>query len=228
MKARDVMVAPVVTVKPSDSVMDVAKIFLERRISAVPVVEESGKIVGIISEGDLMHRSEAGTERRRPWWLRVFVGEETLAVDYVKAHARKVADVMTRDVVTATPDTPLHEIASLLEKHSIKRVPIVSNGQLVGIVSRANLIQAVASARKGLEIPLTDAAVRDKVLARLKEQPWAHTLLLNVTVNGGVVDLWGVTRSDAEKKAIRVAAETTPGVRAVIDNLIKRPMEMGA
>jgi CBS domain-containing protein len=228
MKARDVMVAPVVTVKPSDSVMDVAKIFLERRISAVPVVEESGKIVGIISEGDLMHRSEAGTERRRPWWLRVFVGEETLAVDYVKAHARKVADVMTRDVVTATPDTPLHEIASLLEKHSIKRVPIVSNGQLVGIVSRANLIQAVASARKGLEIPLTDAAVRDKVLARLKEQPWAHTLLLNVTVNGGVVDLWGVTRSDAEKKAIRVAAETTPGVRAVIDNLIKRPMEIGA
>jgi CBS domain-containing protein len=215
-------------VKPSDSVMDVAKIFLERRISAVPVVEESGKIVGIISEGDLMHRSEAGTERRRPWWLRVFVGEETLAVDYVKAHARKVADVMTRDVVTATPDTPLHEIASLLEKHSIKRVPIVSNGQLVGIVSRANLIQAVASARKGLEIPLTDAAVRDKVLARLKEQPWAHTLLLNVTVNGGVVDLWGVTRSDAEKKAIRVAAETTPGVRAVIDNLIKRPMEIGA
>ena len=227
MKARDVMVAPVITVKPSNSVTDAAKIFLERRISAVPVVDEHGKVVGIISEGDLLHRSEAGTERRRPWWLRVFVGEETLAADYTKAHALKVADVMTRNVITATPDAALHEIASLLEKHSIKRVPIISNGQLVGIVSRANLVQAVASARSGLDVPLTDSTVRDKVLARLKEQPWAHTLLLNVTVNGGVVDLWGMTRSDAEKQAIRVAAESTPGVRAVIDNLITRQIGMG-
>jgi len=227
MKARDVMVAPVITVKPSNSVTDAAKIFLERRISAVPVVDEHGKVVGIISEGDLLHRSEAGTERRRPWWLRVFVGEETLAADYIKAHARKVSDVMTRNVITATPDTALHEIAALFEKHSIKRVPIVSNGQLVGIVSRANLVQAVASARSGLDVPLTDSTVRDKVLARLKEQPWAHTLLLNVTVNGGVVDLWGMTRSDAEKQAIRVAAESTPGVRAVIDNLITRQIGMG-
>jgi len=221
------MVAPVITVKPSNSVTDAAKIFLERRISAVPVVDEHGKVVGIISEGDLLHRSEAGTERRRPWWLRVFVGEETLAADYTKAHARKISDVMTRNVITATPDTALHEIAALLEKHSIKRVPIVSNGQLVGIVSRANLVQAVASARKGLDIPLTDSTVRDKVLARLKEQPWAHTMLLNVTVNGGVVDIWGITRSDAEKQAIRVAAESTPGVRAVIDNLITRQIGMG-
>ena len=149
--------------------------------------------------------------------------EETLAAEYVKAHARKVADVMTRDVITATADTPLHEIAALLEKNSIKRVPIVKNGQLVGIVSRANLIQAVASTRKGLEIPLSDTTIRDKLLAHLKGQTWAHTLLLNVTVNGGVVDLWGITRSDAERKAIRVAAESTPGVSAVNDNLIPRP-----
>ena len=149
--------------------------------------------------------------------------EETLAAEYVKAHARKVADVMTRDVITATADTPLHEIAALLEKNSIKRVPIVKNGQLVGIVSRANLIQAVASTRKGLEIPLSDTTIRDKLLAHLKGQTWAHTLLLNVTVNGGVVDLWGITRSDAERKAIRVAAESTPGVSVVNDNLITRP-----
>ena len=130
---------------------------------------------------------------------------------------------MTRDVITATADTPLHEIAALLEKNSIKRVPIVKNGQLVGIVSRANLIQAVASTRKGLEIPLSDTTIRDKLLAHLKGQTWAHTLLLNVTVNGGVVDLWGITRSDAERKAIRVAAESTPGVSAATDNLITRP-----
>ena len=146
MKARDVMVSPVITVKPSSSVKEVAKTFLERRISAAPVVDDQGKLVGIVSEGDLMHRAEAGTERHRSWWLRALTAEETLAAEYVKAHARKVADVMTRDVITATADTPLHEIAALLEKNSIKRVPVVKNGQLVGIVSRANLVQAVASA----------------------------------------------------------------------------------
>jgi len=168
MKARDVMVSPVITVKPSSSVKEVAKTFLERRISAAPVVDDQGKLVGIVSEGDLMHRAEAGTERHRSWWLRALTAEETLAAEYVKAHARKVADVTTRDVITATADTPLHEIAVLLEKNSIKRVPIVKNGQLVGIVSRANLIQAVASTRKGLEIPLSDTTIRDKLLAHLK------------------------------------------------------------
>ena len=168
MKAHDVMVSPVITVKPSSSVREVAKTFLERRISAAPVVDDQGKLVGIVSEGDLMHRAEAGTERHRSWWLQALTAEEILAAEYVKAHGRKVADVMTRDVITATADTPLHEIAALLEKNSIKRVPIVKNGQLVGIVSRANLIQAVASTRKGLEIPLSDTTIRDKLLAHLK------------------------------------------------------------
>jgi len=227
MKARDVMVSPVITVKPSTSVKEVAKTFLGRRISAVPVVDDKGKVVGIVSEGDLMHRSEADTERRRSWWLLGLTGEETLAAEYVKAHARKVADVMTRNVITASPDTPLHEIAALLEKNSIKRVPIVNNGQLVGIVSRANLIQAVASIRKELEIPLSDSTIRDKLLAHLKGQAWAHTSLLNITVNGGVVDLWGITKSDAERKAIRVAAESTHGVRAVNDNLVTPPLDFG-
>jgi len=225
MKARHVMVSPVITVKPSASVQEVAKILLERRISAVPVVDDQGKLVGIVSEGDLMHRAEAGTERKRSWWLRGFIGDETLAAEYVKAHARKVADVMTRQVISASPDSPLSEIASLLEKNSIKRVPIVKDGYLVGIVSRANLIQAVASGRKELDIPVSDTVIRDKILAGLKAEGWAHTGLLNVTVNNGVVDIWGITGSDAERKAIRVAAELVPGVCAVHDNMIKRPME---
>jgi len=182
MKARDVMVSPVITVKPSASVREVAKTFLERRISAVPVVDDQGKLVGIVSEGDLMHRTEAGTERKRSWWLQGLTGDETLAAEYVKAHARKVADVMTRRVITASPDTPLHEIASLLESNSIKRVPIVKDGQVVGIVSRANLIQAVASDRKELEIPVSDEAIRNKILANLQGEPWAHMGLLNVIV----------------------------------------------
>ena len=228
MKARDVMVSPVITVKLSSSVQDVAKIFLQRRISAVPVVDDQGKVVGIVSEGDLMHRAEAGTERRYSWWLRPFISDEALANDYAKAHARKVADVMVRRVITAAPDTPLHEIAALLEKNAIKRVPIVKDGRLVGIVSRANLIQAVASTRKELEVPLTDSTIRDKLLEHLKHQGWAHTALLNVTVNGGIVDLWGITQSEAERKAIRVAAEATPGVCAVNDNLITRPIQASA
>lgn len=227
MKARDIMVSPVITVKPSASVQEVAKILLERHISGVPVVDDQGRLVGIVSEGDLMHRAEAGTERKRSWWLQGFIGDEALAAEYVKAHARKVADVMTRRVISASPDSPLHEIAALLEKNSIKRVPIVKDGRLVGIVSRANLIQAVASGRKGLEMPVSDAVIRDKILAGLSAQPWANVGLLNITVNGGVVDLWGITASDAERNAIRVAAESTPGVSVVHDNLVKRTMQSG-
>jgi CBS domain-containing protein len=227
MKARDVMVTPVITTKPYASVQEVAKIFLERRISAVPVVDDQGKLVGIVSEGDLMHRTEAGTERRRPWWLVMLAGPDTLATEYIKAHARKVADVMTRNVISTSPDTPIHEVATLLEKNAIKRVPVVRDGQLVGLISRANLIQAVASARKGLEIPASDTAIRDRLMSHLKAQPWAHTGLLNVIVNDGVVDLWGLTNTSTEKKAIRVAAESIPGVRAVNDHLIVRSMESG-
>jgi len=225
MKARDVMVSPAITVAPSSLVREVAKLFLERRISAVPVVDEQGKLIGIVSEGDLMHRTEAGTERKRSWWLQGLTGDETLAAEYVKAHARKVADVMTRRVITASPDTPLHEVARLLENNSIKRVPIVKDNQVVGIVSRANLIQAVASDRKELEIPVSDEAIREKILANLKAEPWAHMGLVNVIVKGGVVDLFGITGSEAERKAIRVAAESVPGVCAVHDNFIKQPIQ---
>ena len=227
MKARDVMVSPVITLKPASSVREAAQILLERRISALPVVNDKGKLVGIISEGDLLRRRETGTEHRRSWWLRFLAGEETAAGEYTKAHGRKVADVMTRHVITADPDAPLSEIAALFEKHAIKRVPIVKDGQLTGIVSRSNLVQAVASAPEDLEIPLSDRAIRDKLLAHLKTQPWSHTWQLNVTVNRGVVDLWGVSYSDGERAAIRVAAENIPGVRAVNDHLfVRHPAEI--
>jgi CBS-domain-containing membrane protein len=228
MKARDVMVSPVITAKPNASVKEVAQILLKNQVSAVPVVDDAYKLVGIVSEGDLMRRADLGTERHRSWWLAaLFAEEETLAAEYVKAHGQKVADVMSKRVVTAGPDAALNEIAGLLEKHSIKRVPIVENGALVGIVSRANLIQALAADRKGLDIPVPDTKLRDKLLSHLKAQPWAHTSLLNVTVNDGIVDLWGITRSEAEKKALRVAAETTPGVRAVNDNVVMQTWQTG-
>ena len=227
MKARDVMVAPVVTVKPYSTVKEVAKTLVDRRISAVPVVDDVGKLVGIISEGDLMHRSETGTERQYRWWIRLVEGDASLPADYIKAHGRKAADIMTQNVITAAPDTALDEVAITMEKNSIKRVPIVRDGQLVGIVSRANLVQALATMPKGLEIPLSDSQIREKLLSHLKEQPWADTHPLNVTVTDGVVSLWGIASSETERKAIRVAAEATPGVRAVNDHLARGPLGHG-
>jgi len=221
MKARDVMVSPVITTKPTASVKEVAKTLLTYHISAVPVVDDAGKLVGIVSEGDLMRRADLGTQKHRSWWLAaLFAEEEALAAEYVKQHSKKVADVMTKRLVVASPEAPLGEIAGLLERHSIKRVPIVENGALVGIVSRANLIQALAGDRKAADATIPDVQLRDRIMAHLKTQPWAHTSLLNVTVNDGVVDIWGITRSEAEKKALRVAAETMPGVRAVNDNIV--------
>ncbi|MDP1865677.1 MAG: CBS domain-containing protein [Bradyrhizobium sp.] len=220
MQARNVMVTPVVTVKPSATVQEVAARFLESKISAAPVVDDTGKLVGIVSEGDLLHRVEADTERRRSWLLRAFTEADTLAAEYVKSHGRRVSDVMTRTVITAAPETPLHEIATLLEKNAIKRVPILENGQLVGVVSRANLLQAVASARPLLDVTPSDTMIRDRILASLRAERWAHIASLNVTVTDGVVDLWGLADSKAERKAIKVAAETTPGVRAVNDNMV--------
>lgn len=220
MQARDVMVSPVVTVGKSAIVRDVAKLLLEKRISAVPVVDDAGKVVGIVTEGDLIHRAEAGTERHDSWWLRFLTDNATFAADYVKSHAMKVEDVMTSDVITVSPETPLHEIAMLLEERRIKRVPIVNkDGNLVGIVSRANLIQVVASARPTLEMTLPDSTIRQKLLDELKKESWAHPHNLSVTVTNGVVDLWGYARSGEERKAIRVAAEAIPGVTVVNDHL---------
>src|SRR6516164_2041347 len=212
MKAADVMVRNVITMGPDACVQDVAHVLLTARISGVPVVGPKGELVGIVSEGDLMCRVEAGTGRRRPWWLAIFTGKEALAMEFIREHSRKVADEMTREVITAALDTPLWKIANLLEKNAIKRVPIVEDGKVVGIVSRANLLQALASLSKRAEVATRtdDSQIRDTVLAQ-----------------GGTVELWGIVDSASEKKAVRIAAEVTPGVRAVNDNLIIRPAQAG-
>ena len=226
MKASDIMIADVATVGPDNSIQDVAEILLAKRISGLPVINARGKLVGIVSEGDLLRRAESGTEHTRSWWLKLLMGRETLAAEFVKEHARRVRDVMTRDVITVSPDTSVTEIAGLLERNRIKRVPVVQDGKLVGIVSRANLVQALAGLRKeiAVEKPMTNSELRDTVLSRLRAEPWAKTGLINVTVNSGTVDLWGIVDSEAEKQALRVAIEVTPGVRDVTNNVIVRPI----
>jgi CBS domain-containing protein len=224
MKASDVMVCNVITVSPDATVQQVADLLLQNRISAVPVVSAGGEILGIVSEGDLINRPETETSHRKSWWLDALASNETLAGEYVRSHSRKVADVMTTEVIWAAPDTPVSEVAALLEKNRIKRVPIIDNGRLVGIVSRANLLQGLASlGRKAPQARPDDAAIRDKVMAKLNHERWAKPALISVTVLDGTVDLWGIVESPAEKKAVHVLAEVTPGVRAVNDNLIIRP-----
>ena len=224
MKARDVMVSPVITVGENASVRDAARLLIEKRISAVPVVDYDGKLIGIVSEADFMHRPETGTDRPASWWLSLISGERALAEEYAKSHAKTVRDVMTKTVQTAHPDTPLHEIADMLEEKHIKRVPIVNQaGDLVGIITRANIVQAFASARPQLEIGAPDALLRERLIAELKKHSWSHLHKLNVTVTNGVVDLWGIAESDAERQAIRVAAESIAGVLGVNDHLIREP-----
>jgi CBS domain-containing protein len=222
MRAADVMTTDVISVGPSQSVQEVAGLLLANRISAVPVLSDKGELVGIVSEGDLMRRAEAGTQRRRSWWLELLAAPET-AESYVREHGRQVADVMTRDLVTVGAGTPLSDIADLMEKRSIKRVPVVDQGKLVGIISRANLLQALAAFKGDMPAKGTadDAAIRADLLRRIEAEPW-KPILLNVIVHDGTVELWGFADNASQKKAASIAAEATPGVRAVNNNIILR------
>jgi CBS domain-containing protein len=220
MKAADVMVSSVISVRSDATVQEVADVLLKHRISGMPVMGPNGELVGIVSEGDLMRRPEAGTVRRPSWWLTFLGSREELASEYIKSHSRKVADVMTRRVVTASPDTPVADIATLLEKHGIKRVPIVADGKVVGIVSRANLLQALACLKSVPAASTDDESIRAKLNSKLEREQWTKPSLINLIVHDGTVDVWGIVDSQVEKKAVRVLVESTPGVRAVNDNLI--------
>jgi CBS domain-containing protein len=220
MRAMDVMTSEVITVEQNASVQTVAKLLAERGISAVPVVDRENRVIGMVSEGDLLHRAETGTERRRSWWLDMMASTNKLAGDYIKSHSGKVKDVMTHDVISVTDVTPVADIAVLLETNRIKRVPVMHDGKLVGIVSRANLVRALAmtiTQASGSEAD--DLSIRDKLLAELKAQRWAEVSPANVTVKDGVVHLWSSYLSEQEKRALVVAAENTPGVRRVEDHM---------
>lgn len=226
MEAKDVMTTLVVTVGPETSGEAVAKLMLERRISAISVVDAAGRVQGIVSEGDLMRRAETGTERQRSWWLALFAGDDGQATDYLKAHGRTAADVMTPKVVTVGERTPLEKIATLLERHRIKRVPVVRNGKIVGIVSRANLLHGlVARKAAGRSPAATDRELRTRVRAEL-ERAGVDTSYVNLVVARGVVELWGVVDTDVQKRALGVAARSVKGVKRVVDNTTVMPMTL--
>ena len=227
MKAADIMVTDVITLHVDDTVQKAAQVLLDHHISGAPVVDEQGRLVGMVSEGDLIRRAEIGTEKRHSWWLELLTGAEDQVRNFVRAHAVRLKDVMTGDVIAASVDTSLNEIATLLEKHGIKRVPVLRDGKVVGIVSRANLLQAFASAAAiadvTADIAPRDQMLRERVVDQIRQLPWGMPWLVTVTVQNGVVELWGPVHSEGQRQALRVAAEATPGVKAVKENLYRLP-----
>lgn len=221
MLAKDVMTTTIHTVKPDTDVGEIARLLLNSHISAVPVLADDGSLVGIVSEGDLMHRVEAGTRKQPSWWLRLLATPDEPAENYLREFGRRARDVMSTNLITVQPDTPLTEIAALLEKHHIKRVPVMVAGKLVGIVSRANLLRGVATWQRPSGVHLEDAALRASLLAALEEAELPMHLI-NVTVTEGVVEFWGMVDSEVQIQAARAAAEAAAGVVRFENHLIRR------
>ena len=231
MRAMDVMTTPVITVDPETTVQDLAKLLSEKGISGVPVCEGGDRLVGIVSEGDLLHRAETGTERRlqkrRSWWLDSLAAEEEAARDYVKAHGQRVRDIMSREVISVSETTDLAEVAMLLETRLIKRVPVVRDGKLVGIISRANLVRALAttSTAPAIVADADDRGIRERLLQELRGQRWANVWAADIMVRDKVVHVWlSDDQPMAERNALRVAAENIPGVRRVEEHIVPAPV----
>ncbi len=214
--AADVMTKRVASISPDANIRLAAELMLKRRVSALPVVDAQRRIVGIVSEGDLVHRSEMGTSKKGSWWLNLLVPDRDLAHEYARAHGRRVSDVMTRRVVAATRTTPLAGIVDLMDKHRIKRVPIVDDGRLVGMVSRADLLAAFARGLAGnAKTPrgLDDAAALSEIETRIAREKWSGSILVATTVERGVARLSGVCSSIAQRDALRSLAEEIDGIR---------------
>ena len=220
MKAQDVMTQYVISVGPNDPVSKAVRAMLQNDISGLPVLDVEGRLVGMITEGDLLRRSETATARKRPRWLEFFVGRGKLADEYARTHGRKVVEVMTDDPVSVREETPLEEVVTLMETRRIKRVPVLRGRRVVGIVSRANLLHALARiAGEAKPTNADDKSIRANLIATLNAERWAPLGAVDIFVRDGVVDLWGSITDERERRALIVAAENTAGVKVVKDHL---------
>jgi CBS domain-containing protein len=217
------MTRAVATTTPETTVEKVAKLLINLRISGVPVLDQNEQLVGIVTEGDLLRRVETGTVRQRSRWSELFSANSRLADEYIKSHARRVEDIMTREVVSVEELASLGEIAELMETKRIKRVPVVHNGKIVGIVSRADLLQVLASGGAATGDEDSDRLIRERLLVELRKQEWANPAESNIVVSDGVVHFWGTVGSPQERTALRVVAENIPGVRGIEDHTISGP-----
>jgi CBS domain-containing protein len=220
MKAGDVMTRRVVSVVPEATVLEAIRLMLQNHISGLPVIDASGKLVGVVTEGDFLRRAETGTQTKRSRWLELLAGPRKLAEDYVHSHGRQVADVMTPDPVTVTEDTALEDVVRIMERHRIKRLPVMRGKAVIGIVSRANLMHALASLGRVTPEPAkSDTAIRNQILSELDKQAWAPIALIDVVVHDGIVELWGTITEGKQGDGLKVVAENIPGVKQVINHL---------
>jgi len=219
MRAHQIMTKDVITVTPQTTIEQAAKTMLQRHISGLPVVDKAGKLVGIVSEGDFLRRTEIGTGRRRPAWLQFLVGPGQAAADFVHERGRKVEDIMTRDPITVKEETPLEDLVRLMEKKGIKRLPVMNGSSLCGIVTRSNLLLAVATLAHEIPDPTADDDhIRDHILRAVAKTDW-RPVGFEVTVRNGVVHLHGIITTDEARRATIVTAENTAGVKKVHDHL---------
>jgi CBS domain-containing protein len=219
MRVKDIMTINVISIGADESIAKAASLMLQNRISGLPVVDQEGELVGMVTEGDFLRRGELGTQRRRPKWLEFIVGPGKLAEDYVRASGRKVEDVMTPDPRTISEDDSLEAVVEMMERHHIKRLPVTRGDRMVGIVSRANLMHALATVARDLPPPAGgDSAIRANILAAIAKQDWAPHI--NVIVKDGVAELRGVVTDDRERQGLVVAAENVAGVKKVHDHLV--------
>jgi CBS domain-containing protein len=219
MRAQQVMTRQVITVRPDTSIIEAANTMLQQHISGLPVVDDTGKLVGIVSEGDFIRRSELGTQRKRDRWLQFFVGPNKTAYDFVREQGRKVGEIMTPNPFTVTEDTSLDEVVRLMERKNVKRLPVMHEDRLAGIVTRTNLLQALASLARDVPDPtIDDDHIRDSIIASIRETDWGP-LGLGIVVQNGIVQLSGIITNFDARQATIVVAENTPGVKEVHDHL---------
>src|SRR6266702_1163094 len=219
MRAHQIMTRSVISVTPEATVLEAANVLLRSHISGLPVVNEAGKLVGIVSEGDFLRRSEIGTQRKRGRWLRFVLGAGQAATDFVQENGRRISEVMTRDPLTITEDTPLEEIVTLMQKNGVKRLPVLRGEKLVGLVSRANLLQAVASLAREIPDPTADDDhIRGRILEALVRNDWCPDGL-SVVVRDGIVHLGGIISDERSRQASIACAENIAGVKKVHDHL---------
>ena len=221
MKASEIMTTDIVSVTPGASVLEAARLMLQKNISGLPVINATGGLVGIITEGDFLRRKEIGTQRHRSRWIEFFVGPGKLAEEYVHSSGRKVEEVMTASVHSVLEDASIEEIVELMERRHIKRVPVMRGRRVVGIITRANILRAAMRLAHEVEpISKDDKGIRDTLLAELKKQPWAPIALIDVKVKDGVVSFTGAVTAEHHREALRVAAENIAGVRKVVDDMV--------
>jgi CBS-domain-containing membrane protein len=224
MQARDAMTKDIVTVGPETTVGEIAALLVTHRIGAVPVVSPDRRLIGIVSQTDLAHRSETSTEKKRKWWLEAFADPDVKAREYVKSHGHKASEVMTRVVVSVAESASLAEVADVLDTHRIRQVPVMSVGRLVGMISRADLVRALAEAAIAAPATRSDnGALQKAIWSQIRAQPWLKAAYVNLAVKDGVVDLWGAVESDEQRRALKVLVEGVQGVARVEDNVTLLP-----